>query len=365
MDCGCDLRFEFFELRGGGEGADLSVFACGVADFEVVHGGDEAGFKFFVDGFGDEEALGGDAGLPLSTERAATARDGGVERGRGHDDEGIAAAEFEDGFLDEPSGLGGDGAAGGLAASDRDGGDALIGEHHLDLAGFDEERLEAAAGKAGAADEGLDGERALGDVGGVLEQAHVASHQGGREEAEDLPEGEVPGHDGEDDSERVPADGGVEGRGVERLRREDAGGVCGVEAAGGGALGDFSAGLRDGLAHLGGDERGEVCGLAVQKVRELVHAERAMGERDLRCAGECGLGESDLFQQGLAGERREAAQQNSGGGIDGLDGHGLTQRQAYQERRARGEERSLRAIAPSMPGLKIESWGNRNELLIS
>ena len=143
-----------------------------------------------------------------------------------------------------------------------------------------------AAGKAGAADQGLDGERALGDVGGVLEQADVAGHESGREKTEDLPEGEVPGHDGEDDAERVPADEGVEGRCVERLRRKDAGGVFGVVAAGGGALGDLGAGLGDGLAHLGGDERGEVGGLALQKAGELVHAERAVGEREFRGAGE-------------------------------------------------------------------------------
>ena len=77
-------------------------------------------------------------------------------------------------------------------------------------------------------------------------------------------------------------------------------------------------------------------------------------ERDFRGAGERVLGESDLFQQSLIGERGEAAQQDSGGGIDGLNGHGLAQRQAYQERRARGEERPLRAIAQSMPDLRIE-----------
>jgi hypothetical protein len=33
----------------------------------------------------------------------------------------------------------------------------------------------------------------------------------------------------------------------------------------------------------------------------------------------------------------------------------LTQRQAYQERRVRGEDRPLRAIAPSMPDRRIET----------
>ena len=273
----------------------------GSPTLEGVHGGDEARFKFGVDGVGDEEALGGDAGLAaVDCAGGDGGCDGGVERGRGHDDEGIAAAQFEDGLLDEPSGLGCDGAAGGLASGDGDGGDALVGEHHLHLAGLDEQRLEAAAGKAGAAHQGFDGERALGDVGGVLEQAGVAGHQSGREKAEDLPEGEVPGHDGEDDAEGLPAEGGVERRCVDGLRREDAGGVFGVEAAGGGALGDLGAGLGDGLAHLGGDERGQVGGLALQQAGQLVHAERAVGEGEFRGAGERGFGESDLFQQGLA-----------------------------------------------------------------
>ena len=86
---------------------------------------------------------------PLLMQRACDGGcDGGVERGRGHDDEGIAAAEFEDGFLDEPSGLGGDGAAGGLASGDGDGGDTLIGKHRLHLAGFDEQGLEARRGES-------------------------------------------------------------------------------------------------------------------------------------------------------------------------------------------------------------------------
>ena len=204
---------------------------------------------------------------PLLMQRARTASwTASVEVGRGHDDEGIAAAEFEDGLLDEPSGLGGDGAAGGFAAGEGDGGDALVGEHHLHLAGFDEQRLERAAGKAGAAHQGFDGERALGHVGGVLEQADVAGHQRGREEAEDLPEGEVPGHDGEHDAERIPAHVGV---GRLRCRR--------VRAQGCGRRGRRSSGRRlahltisardcgDGLAHLGGDERGEFGGFGLEQ----------------------------------------------------------------------------------------------------
>ena len=155
----------------------------------------------------DEEALGGDAGLAVVDAASLDGGvDGGVEVGGGQDDEGVGAAELEDGLLDEPAGLGGDGAAGGLGAGDGDGGDAGVGEDVFYLAGLDEQGLEDAAGEAGAADEGFDGESALRDVGGVLEQADVAGHERGREEAEDLPERKVPRHDGEDDAEGVPAD---------------------------------------------------------------------------------------------------------------------------------------------------------------
>ncbi len=76
----------------------------------------------------------------------------------------------------------------------------------FDLVGLEEQRLEDAAGKAGTADQGFDGQRALRHVGGVLQQADVAGHQRRREEAEDLPEREVPGHDREDEAERILAD---------------------------------------------------------------------------------------------------------------------------------------------------------------
>ena len=203
----CTCASSSSTMRGGGERADVGVVLHGVADLQRLHAGDEARLELVVDRVGDDEALGGDAGLAaVDAARADGGCDRGVEVGGRHDDEGIAAAELEHGLLDEPAGLRGDGAACGFAAGDGDGGDALVGEDVLDLARFDEQRLEGAAGKAGAADERFDGERALRDVGGVLQQADVAGHQRGREKAEDLPEGKVPRHDGEHDAERVPAD---------------------------------------------------------------------------------------------------------------------------------------------------------------
>ena len=134
------------------EGADVGVILHGVADAHGLHAGDEARFEGVVDLVGDDEALGGDAGLAaVDAARLDGGLDGEVEVGGRHDDEGVAAAEFEDGFFDEPAGLCSDGAACRLAAGDCDGCDALIAKDGFDLAGFDEESLKGASGKAGAA----------------------------------------------------------------------------------------------------------------------------------------------------------------------------------------------------------------------
>ena len=154
----------------------------------------------------------------------------------------------------------------------------------------------------------------------MLEEADVASHECGREEAEDLPEGEVPGHDGEDDAEGVPADVGVV-FGVDGFGREDAGGVVGVVAAGGGALEYFLLRGVEGLAHLEGDDGGEVVGLVLEESGELAHAEGAVLEGDGGVGAEGFGGEGDLFEDGFGGEGVEAADEFAGGGIDGLDGH--------------------------------------------
>ena len=146
-----------------------------------------------------------------------------------------------------------------------------------------QQRLKGASREAGATNQRLDRESALGDVGRVFEQGDVAGHQRGREKTEDLPEGEVPGHDGEDDAERVPADVAVVVLGWNGLGREDAGGVLGVVAAGVGALEDLESGGFERLAHLECDQRGQVFGLVLEDGGELAHAESAVFQRDVAC----------------------------------------------------------------------------------
>ena len=108
---------------------------------------------------------------------------------------------------------------------------------------------------------------------------------------------------------------------VDRLRRQDARGVFGVVAADARALRDLGAGLDYGFAHLRRDQRGQVVPLMFEEVCELAHAERAVGEWDLRVVSEGGGRGADLLQQRAVSQGGKAAQQNAVRGIDGLDRH--------------------------------------------
>ncbi len=77
-----------------------------------------------------------------------------------------------------------------------------------------------------------------------------------------------------------------------------------------------------GLAHLEGDEGGEVVGLVLEDGGELAHAEGAVLERDGGVGAESLGGEGDFFARGLVGEGIEAAEKFTVRGIDGFDGHG-------------------------------------------
>ena len=180
----------------------------------------------------NDKALGGDAGLAIIDDAGFDGGGGGFfEVGAGHDDEGIAAAEFQHNFLDALGGGNADLDAGLLAAGERGGGDTRIIEDAVHLRSADQKRLEHALGKAGAADDLFDFQSALRNVGRVLQQADIAGHQARRDEAEHLPERKVPGHDGEDDADGLIMDvtfcgGGGDGLVGNKTRR-----IFGIVAA--------------------------------------------------------------------------------------------------------------------------------------
>jgi hypothetical protein len=255
---------------------------------------------------------------PLLITRALTE----VEVGGGHDDEGVAAAEFEDHLLDALRGGDADFDASAFTAGESGGGDAGVAQDGVDLFRADEESLECAGGEACTLQDFFDGESALGDVRGVLEEADVARHETGRDEAEDLPEREVPRHDAEDDTHRLVLDVAVFGVGGDVFVGQEALGVFGVVAAGPRAFYGFVDGGAESLTHLGGHEAGEEFFVAFEDVGSAVHHGRAGGEGEAAKGGEGGSGELEFGFDLGGGERFEGLEQLAGGGVDGCDSHG-------------------------------------------
>ncbi len=110
--------------------------------------------------------------------------------------------------------------------------------------------------------------------------------------------------------------------GGDALGGEDAGGVVGVVAADGGALGDFGAGGDEGLAHLGGHGGGELFDVGFEERGEAAHPEDALVE-GLAGVGLGGArGEGELGVEGFRCEWIEAAEKLSIGRIEGLDHRG-------------------------------------------
>src|SRR5262249_26766980 len=105
----------------------------------------------------DDEAFGGDARLSVVDR---TGRDRGLYRflqiGAWHNDERIAAAKLEHGFLDDLAGFARNLTARGLAPSQRNCFDSIVLDHALDFIGTDQERLKRAGRKAGIAKDILD-----------------------------------------------------------------------------------------------------------------------------------------------------------------------------------------------------------------
>ncbi len=182
--------------------------------------------------------------------------------------------------------------------------------------------LERALGEARLAEDLLDRQGAVGDVRSVLQEPDVAGHQRRRGEAEDLPEGEVPGHHGEDRPERVVADEAAGGVGRDRLLGEEALGVLGVVPADRGALLGLSDAGADGLAHLEGHATAPLGLARLENLRGLRHPGRALGEGRPAPARELGRGERDAPLDLGVGVRLEGPEGRSGRGVDGGDGHG-------------------------------------------
>ena len=249
-----------------------------VADLERLDAFDEAALELVGDRLVHDEALGRDARLAV-VDRARLDRGPhrGVEVGARHHDERVAAAELEHVFLITLPAALATALAGAGAAGERHGGDPRVVDDALHLVGPDQQRLEAALGEAGAAEEVLDGQRALRHVRGVLEQPDVAGHQRRRGEAEHLPEREVPRHDREHRAERLVGDEAPRGAGLDGLVGEEPLGVLGVVAAAQRALRRLLDGGLERLAHLGHHQAAERVLLGLEDLGGLEHHPPAVG----------------------------------------------------------------------------------------
>ncbi len=196
----------------------------------------------------------------------------------GHD-EGVRSAELQHALLQVGAGQAGDRAAGPLRAGERDAGHARVADQRGDGVDLHEEVRQHARGKSRALEEVLEELRTGRDVGRVLEEHHVAGHDRRDAEAHDLPEGEVPGHDGQDRPEGVEADPAAASAGLDRLGGEEARGVLREVAHRQGALGRLALSGREGLAHLAREHLADHGDLALDELGGAGHDEGAVRDR--------------------------------------------------------------------------------------
>ena len=100
----------------------------------------------------------------------------------------------------------------------------------------------------------------------MLDHHDVARHQVGRCETHDLVVGVVPGFDAEQNAQRAALDHRFAAAGRQLLGCQELLGMVGVIVEDSRAQGDFALALRDQLAHLQRDQRGEILRAFTQDV---------------------------------------------------------------------------------------------------
>jgi hypothetical protein len=157
----------------------------------------------------------------------------------------------------------------------------------------------------------------------VLEQEAVARRDDRSRRPHRLPQGEIPGHDREDDSERPLVDGNATTLpGVKLFRGEEAAAVLGIVLGRPGALLDLGFRLDDRLSHLTADR---LCQLIVHRAelaRDTGHQLGALAPWRTTLRGEGGVGEIERRVDPVVGEDLEGPDHLARGRVDRLHGGG-------------------------------------------
>src|SRR4051812_40943734 len=263
-----DLRVQVLSGALRGQGGQRRRRVGGVTRGE---GGErllEAGHEVVVDVLGDDDPLGGDAGLAAVLHPSRGGRlDGPPEVLGVEHDERVAAAQLEDRLLQVAPGDLGDARAGLLTAGQRDALDVRVGDDLLDVGDAKEDVGVDALGGAGVAEQLLQRERALRVQLGVLEQDGVAQNQVGSGHTDHLVEGVVPRLDRQDDAERLVLDDGLALHHVDAPGFQEPRAVRGVVLEDRRREHDLAGRLLDALAHLSGDQRGVLVAALVHQLR--------------------------------------------------------------------------------------------------
>ena len=227
-----------------------------------------------------------------------------VEVTVGQRDECVRAAQFHGGFLEVPARPGGHDRAGALAAGQRHAADAIVVDQQVDLILGGVQVRVGACRCTRLQEQLLEGGRRLRHVRGVLDHDHIAGHQVRAGYPRQLVVREVPGLHPEDDSQRgADQHGGVVGAGgVKRLGGQETLGLLGVVVQDLGAELNLAEGFGVKLAHLQGQQPGELVGPLAQDRRGTLDDGGALSERCLAPGLERLLRLSEQFHRLLVGQ---------------------------------------------------------------
>ena len=235
-------------------------------------------FEFTEDLFGYDEALGGDARLPVvDRSRGHRGLDRFIEIRARHHDERIAAAKLQHRLLDGLSRDACDVASGGLAPGQRDGGDTRIFDDPIDLIRRDQQGLKDSFMKAGPMKNFFDCQRTSRHVRSMLEQA---------DEPEYLPKRKVPRHHGQHRTDRLIANVAGAGLYFYWFIAQEFRSPLRIEAAAQGTFHRFLHRGFDGLAHFLSHRYREFLLFIFENFCGAHHFLSAFGERSSPMPGE-------------------------------------------------------------------------------